>query len=401
VGAYDRDNRFADFSNYGPVVDLLAPGVELEVLTPDNPGLLAWDSGTSVAAPHVAGAVVRLLAKHPTMTPGEVSATLNEQSVPLVTDVPNHTTNKSVFVGTRQAFEDANHNGVYDADEDVLVDPSDLRDGQYTTNGNNSLVIPAAVGPIVTQNQVELRTNGNLIIRTALEGASSVQLLAGGYVDIADVSLSATNDQVLIEAGTGVNADAATLNAQKEVFIRGEGRMYFPEAALRSKAERIEFDLAGSSSVLTLDDATLLARKDVIINSEADVSLMRATVQATEERASIRTTAQVVLSHATVDTGKEIVVNAGSDIAAEHAALTSANEVVHLLSTSGAAYIALQHAALTTPKEIEVETSGTNGRLSVEGASFRDNDDRVRVTPSCLPVDGSPASGQVADACGS
>ena len=92
-------------------------------------------------------------------------------------------------------------------------------------------------------------------------------------------------------------------------------------------------------------------------------------------------------------------MNTGADIAAEGAALSSHNEVIRLIRTNAAAQVALQRATLTTPKAIEVETAGTSGLLSVNGAAFSDADDTVLVTPRCLPVDGGPASGRVADAC--
>jgi hypothetical protein len=333
------------------------------------------------------------------MTPSEIQSALLETAVPIVSGVPDHTTNKSVFVGSPQAFEDTNHNGVYEAGVDRPIAKAELQDGLYTTSGDNSLVIPAAVGPIAPQNQIELRTNGNLTVSTSLESASSIRLLVGGHINVSDVSLTSSDDQVLLEAGDGINADAARLTARKEVFIRGEGRMHFPESILRSTGERIEFDLAGTASPLTLSSATLTAQRDVIIASDADVTIAGAAVEAAEERASIHTMGTAVLSHATMDAMKKIIVNTGADIAAEGAALSSHNEVIRLISTNAAAQVALQRATLTTPKAIEVETAGTSGLLSVSGAAFSDDDDTVLVTPRCLPVDGVTASGRVADAC--
>lgn len=47
-------SEMADFSNYGKCIELLAPGVGIISTTPD--GHAAWSSGTSMAAPIVAGA---------------------------------------------------------------------------------------------------------------------------------------------------------------------------------------------------------------------------------------------------------------------------------------------------------------------------------------------------------
>ncbi|MEA2622321.1 MAG: hypothetical protein QOH61_1231, partial [Chloroflexota bacterium] len=57
----DRDDTFASYSNYGPAVDLIAPGSCIRSLSVagDNTTLM---SGTSMAAPHVTGAAARYLA---------------------------------------------------------------------------------------------------------------------------------------------------------------------------------------------------------------------------------------------------------------------------------------------------------------------------------------------------
>jgi subtilisin family serine protease len=55
VGAFDQDHGRASFSNYGTWVDISAPG---NVIMSSYPGALyAWMNGTSMATPHVAGAV--------------------------------------------------------------------------------------------------------------------------------------------------------------------------------------------------------------------------------------------------------------------------------------------------------------------------------------------------------
>ncbi|MFK4100274.1 S8 family peptidase [Streptomyces sp. NPDC019531] len=70
----DQDDSFADFSNYGPDVDLIAPGVCIQS-TYFNGGY-ATMSGTSMAAPHVAGGAALYRATHPTASPSTVKAAL-------------------------------------------------------------------------------------------------------------------------------------------------------------------------------------------------------------------------------------------------------------------------------------------------------------------------------------
>src|SRR5690606_5990270 len=54
VGSYSATGKLSWFSNYGAVVDLLAPGEDVETLTAGN--AVVFTSGTSIAAPHVTGA---------------------------------------------------------------------------------------------------------------------------------------------------------------------------------------------------------------------------------------------------------------------------------------------------------------------------------------------------------
>ena len=70
----ERDDRFATFSNYGPVVDIAAPGVC--ILSTYLGGGYATLSGTSMAAPHVTGAAAVYIQTHPTASPAEVKAAL-------------------------------------------------------------------------------------------------------------------------------------------------------------------------------------------------------------------------------------------------------------------------------------------------------------------------------------
>ncbi|WP_089098689.1 S8 family peptidase [Streptomyces hyaluromycini] len=76
VGATDRSDTRADFSNYGPAVDLFAPGVAITSDSFASDTGRATYSGTSMAAPHVAGAAALYLAGHRRATPAQVAEAL-------------------------------------------------------------------------------------------------------------------------------------------------------------------------------------------------------------------------------------------------------------------------------------------------------------------------------------
>ncbi|MGF1645308.1 MAG: S8 family serine peptidase [Kineosporiaceae bacterium] len=70
----DEDDTFANFSNYGPDVDLIAPGVC--ILSTARGGGLSTLSGTSMASPHVAGAAALYLVNNPSASPADVRTAL-------------------------------------------------------------------------------------------------------------------------------------------------------------------------------------------------------------------------------------------------------------------------------------------------------------------------------------
>jgi subtilisin family serine protease len=73
-GGYDKDDTFADFSNYGADVDIIAPG---KCIWSTIPGpSYKYMSGTSMAAPAVTGAVALYKASRPKATPAEVKEAL-------------------------------------------------------------------------------------------------------------------------------------------------------------------------------------------------------------------------------------------------------------------------------------------------------------------------------------
>lgn len=84
VGATDRWNVVADYSNTGSGLDLVAPGTDVLTWAVDSKGYyIALTSGTSFAAPMVTGIAALMLTEAPDLTPHQVVTMLRETATDL------------------------------------------------------------------------------------------------------------------------------------------------------------------------------------------------------------------------------------------------------------------------------------------------------------------------------
>jgi subtilisin family serine protease len=72
VAAHDARNAIPDWSFWGDFVDLAAPGVNILSTVPG--GSYEYKDGTSMAAPHVAGAAALLMSRYPTLGAARIKA---------------------------------------------------------------------------------------------------------------------------------------------------------------------------------------------------------------------------------------------------------------------------------------------------------------------------------------
>ena len=82
VSATSRDDARAPWAGYGSCVDLFAPGVDVPSAWATSDSATKVLSGTSMAAPHVAGAAAVYLGNHPASTPDEVASALRTVATP-------------------------------------------------------------------------------------------------------------------------------------------------------------------------------------------------------------------------------------------------------------------------------------------------------------------------------
>ncbi|MBQ0038556.1 MAG: S8 family serine peptidase [Clostridiales bacterium] len=80
VGAVDANGNIYDTSGYGNAVDIMAPGVDVEVTIPNDE--ITTANGTSIAASFVTATVALMLAVNPQASPAEIKATLVASATP-------------------------------------------------------------------------------------------------------------------------------------------------------------------------------------------------------------------------------------------------------------------------------------------------------------------------------
>lgn len=78
VAAIDRNNTRASFSNYGPAVDIFAPGVGILSSWIGSDDATNTISGTSMATPHVVGLAIYLMGLEQISDATAASARLKE-----------------------------------------------------------------------------------------------------------------------------------------------------------------------------------------------------------------------------------------------------------------------------------------------------------------------------------
>ena len=97
IGATDRNDRKASWSNYGNCVDWFAPGVSITSAWYTSNTATNTISGTSMATPHTAGVAAQYLQGNPSASPATVRSTLYNATTKSIVTSSNTANNHLLF----------------------------------------------------------------------------------------------------------------------------------------------------------------------------------------------------------------------------------------------------------------------------------------------------------------
>ncbi len=146
AAAVSKQSVVASFSSAGPTPislqmkpDVAAPGVDITSSVPPRDGTWTSFSGTSMAAPHVAGAAALLRQRHPDWTVAQIKSALVLTGKPVV-----------VTAGAGEAPTTREGGGLIDVpaanDPKLFATPTDLSFGLLTTTAGRSVQLADAGG---------------------------------------------------------------------------------------------------------------------------------------------------------------------------------------------------------------------------------------------------------------
>ena len=232
VGATDRNDQRAFFSNFGKYVDLAAPGVEILSTYPDSS--YDFSSGTSMAAPHVSGVAALIFALHPEFTNTDVENILMNTTDPLSADHPIGVgrVNALRALSILERLPEArlklpeltqgvvNVLGSAEGDSfasyELAVEDSSTSEGWRVLNRGTA---PVSNGVLASGFDTSVLTDGNHTFRLTVAGRSGQIARAQEIVNIRNVRIAFPLNNDVLRAGTLIDIIGSVFGAGLEYTV--------------------------------------------------------------------------------------------------------------------------------------------------------------------------------------
>ena len=233
VSATDDTDTKASFANFGDCVQIFAPGVDITAPWVDSSTDTRTISGTSMAAPHVAGAAALHLESNTSDSPDAVYAAIADASTKGIVEDSNTEKNDLVYTlfddgddgtddddddGSDDGDDDGSDDGDDDGSDDGDDDGSDDGDDDGSDDGDDDAETSA---PSIDTFDVNSRTTGPWSRATVqwavsdedgdLESVTTELLDGGSVVDSSSSSVSGSSASGEHELRTRGNADEVRL----------------------------------------------------------------------------------------------------------------------------------------------------------------------------------------------
>ena len=172
VGASTLSDAVATYSNYGPCVDIFAPGGDrqrnITSAWATNSTSYNLDAGTSMASPLVAGMAALLAQQQPGLCTDSIVSAVVERATPnVLAGIPAQTANRLLYVNTSP----------------VAPTPPGQPSSVITTSDSNSIVVswdpPCNGGSPITRTAVSLLSGGRVIKRSFVDATKNAVRFTG------------------------------------------------------------------------------------------------------------------------------------------------------------------------------------------------------------------------------
>jgi len=243
VGAVDSAYQLASFTNYGPLVDVVAPGVNIFSSWASSDSTYAWASGTSMAAPHVTGLAGLVWSADPGLKADKVKQIIVDSAKDrgrAITDrrssVPSSQRLTYYMVNAKAAIDKAIGGDIVPVENVTLnkaettigigaaenlvatVLPSNATDKAVTWSSSNPAVATVSDGVVtgVAAGPATITVMTNDGGKTA---ACNVTVTAGGRVPVTGISLNKTSATIAAGRSETLTATVLPSNATNRNVI--------------------------------------------------------------------------------------------------------------------------------------------------------------------------------------